>query len=116
MQMQVIEASGSYTHIALDGRLDFAGTQEIETQFTAKIAAQRKDAMIDMTQVSFIASMGMRLILSTAKALGQHQHRMLLVNPQPMVREALSITGICKIVPIVDSVDDAKAQLAPAGN
>ena len=54
--------------ISLDGRLDIEGTQAIDMKFTALTATQKAAILVDMSKVSFLASIGMRTLLSCAKA------------------------------------------------
>ena len=69
MELKVIKADGDYTHVALCGRLDIDGVTSVEMNFTNVVSAKGKPAIVDMTEVSFIASLGMRMLLSAAKAL-----------------------------------------------
>ena len=55
---------------------------------------------MDLSEVSFLASIGMRTLLSNAKALGLKGGRMVLLNPQPMVATALSTAGIDTLIPM----------------
>src|SRR5262245_51858016 len=50
-------------YVALDGRLDLEGTGEIDLQFTARTLAQRKPVVVDLAGVSFLASIGMRMLM-----------------------------------------------------
>ena len=100
--------------IALNGRLDVAGTEAIDLQFTALTATQKSAVCVDMDQVSFIASIGMRTLLSNAKALSQRGGKMVLANLQPLVREALTTAGIDTLIPIYEDTDSALAALAKA--
>ena len=68
MELKVIKADGDYTHVALCGRLDIDGVTSVEMNFTNVVSAKGKPAIVDMTEVSFIASLGMRMLLSAAKA------------------------------------------------
>jgi anti-anti-sigma factor len=44
--------------------------------------------------VSFLASIGIRALVAAAKAQAARGGRMVLVNPEPMVRKALQTAGI----------------------
>ena len=74
MELKVIKADGDYTHVALCGRLDIDGVTSVEMNFTNVVSAKGKPAIVDMTEVSFIASLGMRMLLSAAKALRESMH------------------------------------------
>ena len=58
--------------ISLAGRMDIAGAAEIETTFSA-LASHAHVALVDMAGVTFLASIGIRLILANAKFLCQRR-------------------------------------------
>jgi len=107
MEMKTIKSDGDYTHVALSGRLDVDGVQEIELKFAGMVAARGKPSIVDLTECSFLASMGMRMLLSSAKALRAKGAKLVLYNPQPVVLEALQTAGFGLIMPI--ELDFAKA-------
>ena len=62
MDMQVREAEDGITRVELKGRFDIAGAQEVDLRFSA-IAGSAKALVVDMRQVSFLASMGVRTLM-----------------------------------------------------
>ncbi len=113
MEIKVIQDNGSYTHVALSGKMDVAGVQKIEGQFINVIASAKKNAVVDIADVSFIGSMGLRVFLSAAKSLSWDKKTLILVHPQPMVSEVLEASSFQDIVTIEQNLkaalDKAKA-------
>ena len=107
MQMDVSEIDGGIRHIRLAGRMDVAGTQAIDLRFTALTATRRSAIVVDLSEVSFLASIGMRTLLSNAKALSLKGGKMVLLNPQPMVASALSTAGIDTLIPVHHDLESA---------
>jgi anti-anti-sigma factor len=99
VQMMVGELNGQVTKVDLAGRLDLAGVQDIETRFNL-MAGTRRAVVVDLSEVSFLASLGVRLLLTGAKTIGAKGGRMVLLSPQPRVEEVLQTTGIDSIIPI----------------
>jgi anti-anti-sigma factor len=66
-----------------------------------------KNTDVDLSEVSFIASMGLRMFIGIAKALKRHNARMVLFAPQTQVNEIFNTVVLRDIVPIV--VDEAEA-------
>lgn len=97
--------------INLDGRLDIEGTQAIDMKFTALTATKKAAILVDMTNVSFLASIGMRTLLSCAKAATARGGKMVLFNAQPMVKDVLQTSGLATLIPMYDDLDEAKAAL-----
>jgi anti-anti-sigma factor len=100
--------------IALAGRLDTAGAQQIDLPFTRLTATRPALIVVDLSQVSFLASMGIRTLLASAKALGRGG-RMVLANPQPLVQEVLKVAGIDELIPVyADLASACSALRSPA--
>lgn len=97
--------------ISLDGRLDIEGTQAIDMKFTALTATKKAGILVDMSRVSFLASIGMRTLLSCAKAASKRGGKMVLLDPQPLVREVLNTSGVAELIPVADDLDGALAEL-----
>jgi anti-anti-sigma factor len=101
--------------VTLDGRLDVQGTQAIDMKFTALTATKKAAILVDMSKVSFLASIGMRTLLSCAKAVSKRGGKMVLLDPQPMVREVLDRTGVGSLIPVYEDIEAAKEALRHSG-
>jgi anti-anti-sigma factor len=102
--------------LKLTGRLDTARVGAVETEFYAKAGAIKEGstALIDMREVEFLASLGIRMILSTAKLLARRKVKVGIINAcSQNVVEALTVSGISEIIPSFDSEDAAVAGLSP---
>jgi anti-anti-sigma factor len=111
MQLTVIRADDALTHIVMLGRLDIEGVNRIADQFVFATAARRKAALVDISQVTFIASLGMGMLLRAAKSLQKHGLKMVLLAPVGFVQHTLSVAGIDKVIPIVQVEEEALALL-----
>ncbi len=116
MEQNMTVLDGGIKQISLSGRLDIQGSAEIETQFTIHSASERAAVLVDMSNVEFISSMGIRLLLSNAKAQVRRGGQMVLYNPQSMVKDVLVSAGIDELIPIFDNFDAATAQLTAAAS
>jgi anti-anti-sigma factor len=110
MEMSIEEAEGT-TLAVLSGRLDVAGASAIELKFNA-IAGARKALVVDLSQVSFVASMGIRLLLIAGKTVTSKGGKMALLAPSPEVAAVLKTAGITSIIPICAARDAALATVA----
>lgn len=111
MELKIITVNDTLTHLALVGRLDLQGVQRVELPFTTHVATRGKPAVVDMSGVTFLASLGIRMLMSCAKALKAKGQALVLVNPQPLVREVLKIGGLDAVLPIEDTVASALKKL-----
>jgi anti-anti-sigma factor len=113
MQIEVVEQDGGITHVMLDGSLDIAGAAEIDMTFGV-VAASKPRILVDLTKVSFMASIGIRTLIGGARAASRHSARMVCAAPNADVEAVLRRTGAAELVPIFATVDDAAAELRKA--
>lgn len=114
MELTVTRRDDGILQLALSGRLDIVGTGQIESQFTFQTATKKAAVLIDLSEVTFIASIGMRLLLSNARAQKQRGGLMVLCGSQPLVKEALVTAGFEQLIGLYDDCDTATAALKSA--
>ena len=112
MDMQISEIGGNVTCVRLSGRLDAPGAGSIDTPFTAAVVAQARDAVVDLSGVSFVASMGIRLLIASARGLSLKGANMVLFGAQDLVYTALDQAALDQIIPIVATESEAIERLA----
>jgi anti-sigma B factor antagonist len=99
--------------VKLQGRLDMVGVGEIEMNFVSLAAASNKSVIVDLQDVDFLASVGLRCIIHSAKALDGKGGRMcLVIGDNDAVLEVLDTVGVTDIIPTLKSKDEALSLLA----
>ena len=100
MQMQVRDAGDGLIDVRLDGRLDTPGVDVIETRLTAALVPKGVRATIDLSQVAFMGSGGIRMFIAIQRALGRRGGRLALYGAQPLVAQVLETTSLNDVVPV----------------
>ena len=111
MELQYSELENNIRLIKLVGRLDIVGVGAIETRFAGYCAGENPRILVDLSQVEFLASIGIRLLVLNARSITSRGGRMVLLGPIPEVRTVLEVTGIPAIIPIYDGLESAEAVL-----
>ncbi|MET0217457.1 MAG: STAS domain-containing protein [Burkholderiales bacterium] len=111
MDWQVQQLADGIDRVQLGGRLDSAGVEAIDARLSSLTATRAARILVDLSQVPFLASIGIRILLTNARVLRQRGGRMALLNPQSMVEEVLKVTGIESIIPIFHDLEAASAAL-----
>lgn len=111
MKLEKVILEDGIKQIKLVGRLDIQGTKAIDPQFTATTSAEKAPVLVDLSEVEFLSSVGMQMLLFNAKTLSRRGGAMVLLKPIPMVKEALKIVGFDALIPIYDDFDEACAVL-----
>ena len=102
---------GDITRVLLDGRLDIQGAAAIDLKMNV-LAGSSKFLLVDLTNVSFLGSMGLRSIVVPAQAVRRRGGKVALFGPVPMVEEVLKASNIHEIIPIFHDLDAAVASLS----
>ncbi|MCC6474561.1 MAG: STAS domain-containing protein [Burkholderiales bacterium] len=107
------ESLGDKTvRIILTGRMDVQGAQEIDARFNAMTAIDGGRCLVDMAGVSFLASIGIRTLLISAKALKARGGRLVLVNPDANVTKVLQTSGVDTLIPVYGELRAALAAVS----
>jgi len=106
MELRTEHIAINVTRAVLAGRWDIQGAAKIELQLSAITGAGRA-VIIDMSEVSFLSSMGIRSIVMAAKATVTRGGKFALMSPGAAILEVLTTAGIDQIVPIHHDLDQA---------
>lgn len=98
--------------VNISGRLDIPGTDEIATKFAALTSTTNRKVILDLTQVTFLASIGIRAIISNAKALSAKGGKMVLcVQAGSSIEKTLETTGIDALIAMFGDAAQARQAL-----
>ena len=67
--------------------------------------------VVDLSDVDFLASIGIRLLALTARSVASRGGKMVLLNPTPDVQSVLEIIGIPAIIPVYSYLESAETVL-----
>lgn len=108
------ETFGSVTVIALDGKLNSASSQ----QFQDEVLDTAKDCafiLIDMTQVTYLSSAGLRMLLLLYRYIRENNGYLALTGLTDEVRDIMDITGFLDLFTIYDDRTQALKALRKTG-
>ena len=110
MTISTESMEGGITRVLLDGRLDIQRAAAIDLRMNV-LAGSSKFLLIDLSNVSFLGSMGLRSIVIPAQAVRRRGGKVALFGPAPMVEEVLNASNIGEIIPVFHNLDSAVASL-----
>src|SRR5215467_7558865 len=112
MKMEIVEIGPRLVKITLTGRLDTPGVDGIETRFLATLVPNANNAVIDMSQVEFISSMGIRMLVSAARSLKMRQAALSLFGVQDQVNQVLELVAIGQMIRVCQSESEAQTAVS----
>jgi anti-anti-sigma factor len=110
MAMVIEELEGGITKVILDGKLDIAGAAAVDMKMNV-IAGSRKAVLVDLQQVSFLGSMGLRSLVAPARAIKGRGGKMVLFGPNELVEKVLKTSGTDTLIPVHHELQSALAAL-----
>ena len=93
--------------IGVSGRMDGVTANEFEKQMLNWIEVGTTRFIIDLNDLDYISSAGLRSILVASKKLKEENGKILLCALKSSVKEVFEISCFNLIVPIYDSLDVA---------
>ena len=108
MKLLISELDNGITKVTLEGRLDVDGALKIDSEFN-KIAEERKNLLVDLSNVPFIASLGIRTLITGAKATANNGGKLVLLNPQSNVEKVLRTSRVDTVLPIISDATDLES-------
>ncbi|HVC63594.1 MAG TPA: anti-sigma factor antagonist [Acetobacteraceae bacterium] len=108
------EVAPGVTKVNLRGRLDANGVQTISTTFD-RVARTQVQLIVDLSRVSFIASTGLRTLISAARAVASREGHMVFLGPEPSVESVLITSGTDAVVPIYQDLVEAICAVSMGG-
>ena len=108
------ENSASTQVFHLQGRLDSAAAPARERELQTIMATGVANLVIDLTEVSFLSSAGLRVLLVGAKACRAAGGQAVLVGPQESVTQVLQMSGFDRLLKVFADRQSALASLPSA--
>jgi anti-sigma B factor antagonist len=110
MAIATEELPGGITKVVLDGRLDIDGAAAVDAQMNV-IAGTSKAVLLDLQNVSFLGSMGLRSLVAPARAIQGRGGKMVIFGPNEMVNNVLKVSGVDTMIPVHHHLQSALAAL-----
>ena len=111
MKLEYSELKNGFRLIKLDGRLDLNGTYSIEVQFVNHCVGENVRVLVDLSQVSYVSSVGIPMLVNTAKSVVSRGGKMAFINPQENVVKVLELVGVSQVIPIFPDQNAAMVSL-----
>jgi anti-anti-sigma factor len=106
--MEIAEQKkGTVMVVALTGRLDASTAARLEEKLLALIDGGDTKLALNLLQLDYISSAGLRVLLMAAKRLKAVNGKIVLLSLKDQIREVFEIAGFSAIFPIFDVEADA---------
>ena len=95
-----------YVEINLSGRLDTNTSKELENVLMDFINKGNVNLIMNLSELTYLSSSGLRVFLLTAKLLDAKGFRLNLIEVPPFIREVFDIAGFGTIFNFHSTIDE----------
>lgn len=106
LQIESTTEAGA-TVVAVTGEVDVATAPALDERLA--VAATSPKVVLDLTSVTFLDSSGLGVIIKGLKRISELNGEFVLVINDPRILKVFTITGLDKVLTIVDTRDAALA-------
>jgi anti-anti-sigma factor len=107
MEWTVVDLENGLTKLAVSGRMDIEGSLAVDPVF-AKVAEEKIKVVADISNLTFLASLGLRTLVRSCKTLAERGGNLVLLGAQPGVEKVLKTSGVNTIIPLVADMGEAE--------
>lgn len=101
--------------IRVEGALDTNSSGQLESLLVEHLDRGARRIILELTEMDYVSSVGLRVFLSSLKRLKASEGRLLLSGLNDEVREIFDMAGFSPLFEIVSSLDEARSCLVPCG-
>ena len=112
MELETQDIDDDTRVIRIHGRLDAPGVDRLEARFNAAVVVGGHHALVDLSRVDFIASLGLRLFIVAVRAAAYKGRQIAFFGAQPAVRQVLEHAAFERIAPLAPDLAGARALIS----
>lgn len=107
-----VQKVGSHAVVDVKGEIDVYTAPKLREKLIELVSEGSYDVVVDLEGVDFLDSTGLGVLVGALKRVKAHDGSLSLVCTQDKILKIFKITGLTKVFPIHDSVDEATTAAA----
>jgi anti-sigma B factor antagonist len=109
MEIEIRQVNG-ISVVVLIGEIDAKTSTQVQEQILP-LAKSDHDILLDMSQVPYMSSAGLRLLVILSRAVAAEKRSLILVGLSEALKDTMSVTGFLNFFEVHDSVDSGLESL-----
>ena len=101
------ELRGDVLVVRLKGRLDVVAAQTVETKMLGIISGGQRKVIMNLCEVSYLSSAGIRVLLTVATKLKPISGRLIVCAVSANVLHILTVSGFVHVIEIAKNEEEA---------
>ena len=96
-RVSIVRVDG-HSNVRVTGEIDLASATELRQRLNSVIAAGAGDIDLDLSDVTFLDSSGLVVLLATRQRLHDDHHRLTVRNPSKPVERVFELSGVLDVM------------------
>jgi anti-anti-sigma factor len=102
-----VEQVRSLCVLRIRGEIDISNARELSAEIAAAVSNVAPTLVVDLSDATYLDSAGVKLLFQLADRLRARRRELRVVVPRESpIRAVLEITGLPKVVPLEDHLDE----------
>ncbi|EJF09189.1 STAS domain-containing protein [Pontibacter sp. FD36] len=106
------DAIGKGVLLRFKGELDASSSVYADNALEETIAASSGFVLIDCSELTYISSAGLGVLLAAFQACNLKEMDLVMVNMQPKIRNVFEILGLDRLIKSAETVEEARQMIA----
>jgi anti-anti-sigma factor len=107
LKVEIADSADGLVNVTLIGRLDTPAVERIEPDLVASLVPRGARAIVDLSRLEFVGSMGLRMFITLARTLAGNNGKLVLYSPQPWVNVTFTTAALHSIIPVCGNAASA---------
>jgi anti-anti-sigma factor len=107
----IIEEFGEVRQARVEGKVNSLTAPEFEIELERALQGEPKHLIVNLAQVDFLSSAGLRSILRIAKRLEKKEMKLAFAGARDLVAEVIRISGVDSLFPLCTTPHEARERL-----
>ncbi|PKM59418.1 MAG: anti-sigma factor antagonist [Firmicutes bacterium HGW-Firmicutes-4] len=94
---------GKTSMVSIKGEIDIYSIEKFRETIEEKMKTQAAEIILDCSELSYMDSTGMGVLIELRNKSKEMGQKIIMMNPRPNIKKLLALTGVDKIIDIVDN-------------
>lgn len=94
---------GKTSMVSIKGEIDIYSIEKFRESIEKEIQTQATQIILDCSELSYMDSTGMGVLIELRNRTKEMGQKIIMMNPRPNIKKLLALTGVDKIIEIVDN-------------
>jgi stage II sporulation protein AA (anti-sigma F factor antagonist) len=114
VRFQQLALEGPRHVVVAEGDLDVGAASQLAAALDHPIESGKTHVVLDLSDVDFVDSMAIHILVGAARELRQRFGRLVLVSRAPAVRRLIQLTAVDRVAPVFNTREAALRGLLDA--